>query len=83
MEWQLYAAVLFIWLAVVRVLRSRRRALLQSICKSALSESDPTRQQTLVWFAHYLLTSLELNFEVKTAMSFRGVLATLVFCCVA
>ena len=74
----LCAAMLFVWVVVVLVLRSRRYALLQSICNSALSESDATRQRTLVWFAHYLLTSLELNFEVKTAMSFRGLLATCV-----
>ena len=78
MEWAVYAAALVVWLAAVRVMRSRRNALLQRICNSALAESDATRQQSLVWFAHYLLTSLELNFEVKTAMSFRGLLATCV-----
>jgi hypothetical protein len=78
MEWSVYFGVLFFWVAAVRAMRSRRYALLQNICDSALSESDLTRRQTLVWFAHYLLTSLELNFEVKTAMSFRGLLATCV-----
>ncbi len=78
MKGLLCAAMLFVWVAVVLVLRSRRYAMLQSICNSALSESDATRKRTLVWFAHYLLTSLELNFEVKTAMSFRGLLATCV-----
>ena len=78
MEWAFYFAAFFVWVAVVWVLRCRRYALLQNICDSALTESDHTRRQTLVWFAHYLLTSLELNFEVKAAMSFRGLLATCV-----
>ena len=78
MDWGFYFAVFFVWVAVVWVLRCRRYALLQNVCDSALTESDKTRRQTLVWFAHYLLTSLELNFEVKAAMSFRGLLATCV-----
>jgi hypothetical protein len=79
MECTVLFALLFLWVAAVLALRHRRYALLQSICDSALSESDVIRRQTLVWFAHYLLTSLELNFEVKTAMSFRGLLATCAF----
>ena len=78
MEWMICFAILFVWVFSVQFLRFRRHFLLQDICNSALSETDVTRKQTLVWFAHYLLTSLELNFEVKTAMSFRGLLATCV-----
>ena len=78
MGWAIFCVLLFVWVLSVRVLRHRRHCLLQNICNAALSETDATRRQTLVWFAHYLLTSLELNFEVKTAMSFRGLLATCV-----